>query len=240
MSAKAKQPHLDNVTQEQPGKRLPGQTPAMPGNPNAPRIQLMTPSQMHASDHASDYDRDHARGHDKGNGRFTFRPIDMTSAYQIATWQYPPPYHFYSTDLAEVAETVRNLLRPHYHYYTVWDTQAALSGYCCFGLDARVRGGDYRAAALDVGIGLRPDLTGQGLGAAFLTAVLVFGQEQFTPVAFRATVAASNQRALRVCAKVGFLPVQQFENPYTEKQFIILLREREASDDNRAEQQPGA
>jgi [ribosomal protein S18]-alanine N-acetyltransferase len=165
----------------------------------------------------------------KDNGRFTFRPMEKTSARQIAAWQYPPPYDFYNADLAEVAETVRNLLRPRYRYYTVWDAQGALIGHCCFGRDARVYGGDYRAAALDVGVGLRPALTGQGLGVAFLTAVLAFAQDQFAPVAFRATVAARNERALRVCAKVGFHPVGRFENPHSEKQFIILLREREPS-----------
>jgi [ribosomal protein S18]-alanine N-acetyltransferase len=76
-----------------------------------------------------------------------------------------------------------------------------------------------------MGGGLRPDLTGQGLGAAFMTAAIAFAQQQFAPVAFRATVAAFNQRALRVCAKVGYRPVQQFEHPHTGRPFIILLRD---------------
>lgn len=175
---------------------------------------------------------------DLGNGRFTFRPIDRSSARQIATWQYPPPYHLYNCDPTEVEEAVREMLRPRHHYHTVWDGQEGFIGRCGFGAGARIHGGDYRAAALDVGVGLRPDLTGQGLGVAFLTAVLAFAQDRFAPVAFRATVAASNQRALRVCARVGYRPVQQFENPHTEELFIILLREVDAAGDRKAESLP--
>jgi [ribosomal protein S18]-alanine N-acetyltransferase len=158
-------------------------------------------------------------------GRFTFRSMDITSARQIATWQYPPPYDLYSYDPADVEENAQEMLTPHYHYYTVWDEQGELIGYRCFGADAQVPGGDYSAAALDMGGGLRPDLTGQGVGAAFMTAAITFAQQQFAPVAFRATVAAFNRRALRVCAKVGYRPVQLFESLYTRRPFIILLRD---------------
>jgi hypothetical protein len=40
-------------------------------------------------------------------------------------------------------------------------------GFCCFGPDAQLRGGDYHEPALDVGLGLRPDLVGKGLEVAF-------------------------------------------------------------------------
>ena len=51
------------------------------------------------------------------------------------------------------------------------------------------------------------------------------GHYWFAPVAFRVTVAAFNQRALRVCAQVGYRPVQQFEHPHTGRPFIVLLRD---------------
>jgi [ribosomal protein S18]-alanine N-acetyltransferase len=159
------------------------------------------------------------------NGRFIFRPMDIGGARQIATWQYPPPYDLYSYHPDTVEENVRGLLTPHYHYYTVWNERGQLIGYRCFGADAQVRGGDYSAEALDMGGGLRPDLTGQGLGAAFMTAAIAFAQQQFAAAALRATVAAFNQRALRVCAKVGYRPIQQFENPRSGRPFIVLLRD---------------
>jgi [ribosomal protein S18]-alanine N-acetyltransferase len=78
---------------------------------------------------------------------------------------------------------------------------------------------------MDIGGGLRPDLAGQGLGAAFMTAAIAFTQQQFPAAALRATVAAFNQRALRVCAKVAYRPIQQFENPRSGRPFIVLLRD---------------
>jgi ribosomal-protein-alanine N-acetyltransferase len=87
-----------------------------------------------------------------------------------------------------------------------------------------VPGGDYDEEALDIGGGLRPDLTGQGLGPSFMEAALEFGRRQFGPVSFRATVAAFNRRAQRVCEKLGFRPVQTFERMHNGKRFTILVR----------------
>lgn len=137
-------------------------------------------------------------------GAFTFRKMDEASARQIAAWRYEPPYDIYNCDPDGVAEHIQVLLNPQYHYYTVWDEAGELIAFRCFGEDAQVLGGDYRAEALDMGGGLRPDLTGQGLGASIIEAAFEFARQHFAPKAFRATVAAFNQRALRVCEKVGY------------------------------------
>lgn len=158
-------------------------------------------------------------------GPYTFRPMDAAAAHQIATWRYPAPYELYSHDPDEIDETVRWLLTPDYHYYSVWDEGGDLIGFRCFGEDAQVPGGDYSADALDMGGGLRPDLTGRGLGASVMEAAFEFARRRFTPAAFRATVAAFNARALRVCERVGYRQVHRFEHPATGQPFIVLLRE---------------
>ena len=71
--------------------------------------------------------------------------------------------------------------------------------HCSFGIDAQVPGGDYSAQALDVGLGLRPDHTGQGLGVTFLGAILAFAQERYSPTNF-----AQRWRLLTI-AHGGFL-----------------------------------
>jgi ribosomal-protein-alanine N-acetyltransferase len=73
--------------------------------------------------------------------------------------------------------TCTPLLRPDYHYYAVHDATGVLVGFCCYGEDAQVAGGDYAAPALDVGMGLRPDLVGQGRAHGFLQAILAWGVE---------------------------------------------------------------
>ena len=155
---------------------------------------------------------------------FTFRQINSATARQIAVWQYPPPYDVYSFHPEQIEENVQWLLTPRFHYYTVWDAREELIGFRCFGEDARVHGGDYNIDALDLGGGLRPDLTGRGMGTSFMEAAFTFARGRFAPAAFRATVMAFNKRALRVCTRVGYRPVQDFVSPASGQRFIVLLR----------------
>ena len=67
--------------------------------------------------------------------------------------------------------------------------------------------------ALDVGLGMRPDLTGRGLGEEFVHAGLRFARETYSPPAFRLTVATFNQRAIRVYERAGFETVETFGAP---------------------------
>ena len=154
-----------------------------------------------------------------------FRPMEERSVRAITRWRYEPPYEIYSLDREDVQELIQTFLNPAYHYCQIHDERDELVAYCCFGADARVPGGDYAAEALDVGLGLRPDLTGQGRGSAFVAAVLDFARRTFGPAAFRVTVAEFNRRAQRVWQKAGFRPVQTFERAPDGRAFVILVRE---------------
>ena len=61
-------------------------------------------------------------------------------------------------------DAITFFLAPKNGYLAVRDSEGALVGFCCFGFEGQVPGGDYSVDALDVGIGMRPELTGQGLG----------------------------------------------------------------------------
>ena len=155
--------------------------------------------------------------------RFSVVPIDEVCAREIAGWAYEGPHAAYNCPPGEVEDFVGGMLDPGNHYYAVRDETGALVGYCCFGLDARVPGGAYGAAAdpsrsgdpaaeafLDVGLGLRPDLTGRGLGAAFLEAIAAFAWEQVSHHRLRVTVAAWNERAIHLYEKAGFRRTHTF------------------------------
>lgn len=116
------------------------------------------------------------------------------------------------------------MLNPYFHYYSIWNHGDQLIGYCCFGEDARVLGGDYSDDALDVGGGLRPDLTGQGLGAPFIKSLFDFGTARFSKQSLRTTVAAFNLRAIKVCEKVGCVQSGRFFNPQLDQSFVILTK----------------
>jgi len=151
--------------------------------------------------------------------------MDEINARAILYWRYEAPYDLYNSDSDNVEKDVQVFLDPRNAYYTISDKQGDLVAYCCFGPDAQVRGGEYNAAALDVGLGMRPDLTGQGRGLTCVNAVLDFARRTFTPTAFRITVAEFNERALRVWEKAGFQPGQTFQRSRDGMTFVVLVRE---------------
>lgn len=99
-----------------------------------------------------------------------------------------------------------------------------LIGYRCFGADGRVPGGSYDDSALDTAGGLRPSLTGRGLGRRAIQVGLDYGRERYRPRAFRVTVASFNERALRVVRSLGFAPTTRFTATTNGRSYQILVR----------------
>lgn len=145
----------------------------------------------------------------------------MTMAYaaDITTWRYPAPYDCY--DMTESDPGF--LARPENGFFALVD-ETGLAGFHSFGADGQVPGGEYDDSALDVGAGLRPDLTGKGLGRTAIMTGLEFGQRAFRPQAFRATVATFNVRAQRVIAAVGFRPAGTFSATADGRGYGIWVR----------------
>ncbi len=153
---------------------------------------------------------------------YAFRPIERPDAEEISRWRYPEPYATYDGN----SSSVLGLLDPRYNYHVVTDADGDLVGYFCFGADATVpagrRLGLYGDDALDVGLGMRPDLTGRGLGPDFVSAGLRFAKQRFSPPAFRLTVAAFNRRAIKVYETAGFEVVRSFGDRGTE--WLLMRR----------------
>jgi [ribosomal protein S18]-alanine N-acetyltransferase len=161
----------------------------------------------------------------KAHRTFSFYPMDEAAAREVASWQYPEPYALYSMGLDDLEAEVAYFTDPVNHYYAISAPDGMLIAYRCFGQDAQVPGGDYSGDALDTGGGLRPDLTGQGFGLSVLLAGLDFGRRRYAPRAFRVTVAAFNERALKVVGRAGFQPVQRFLREPDGREFVVLIRE---------------
>ena len=157
---------------------------------------------------------------------YSISPLGKDNAREISTWSYDHPYDLY--DL--VPNDLSGLLNPDYYYHQVLDQNEDLIGYCCFGLDARVPGGKYlinEPKVLDIGVGMRPDLTGEGRGYEFISAVLEFARERFNPDCFRVTVADFNKRSLRAFIRHGFNESHHFIRELVEIPFTQLERELE-------------
>jgi ribosomal-protein-alanine N-acetyltransferase len=154
--------------------------------------------------------------------QYTFSSMDPASARAISAWHYDPPYELYNVAPERIEKEVQALLDPQNAYYAMFDEGGSLVANCCFGRDAQVSGGDYSADALDIGLGVRPDQTGQGRGHTYVDAVLDLARHTYAPTAFRVTVAAFNGRALRVWGRAGFRPVSEFARTSDGLAFVVL------------------
>ena len=127
---------------------------------------------------------------------WTFTPMTQGEAEEIAGWHYPGEYAFYDADF--IPEGMGELLDPAQRrdeYHAARNADGELEGFAQL---------EPVAGATEIGLGLRPDLTGRGLGQAFTGAVIDLARAHG---AGRITlaVAAFNARAIRVYERCGFV-----------------------------------
>jgi ribosomal-protein-alanine N-acetyltransferase len=126
--------------------------------------------------------------------RWVLAPMTQAEAEEIATWRYPGEYAFYNADW--IPEGLAELLDParRRDEYASARADGELEGF--------VQLAPAPGPATEIGLGLRPDLTGRGLGAAFTQAAIALarahGAERIT-----LAVAAFNLRAIRVYERAG-------------------------------------
>ncbi|AKG22208.1 GNAT family N-acetyltransferase [Calothrix sp. 336/3] len=157
--------------------------------------------------------------------RFKFRQIEKEDALAIFNWRYTPPYDYYNFDTDTIQEDLHYLLDSKNAFYAILNLQGELEGYCSFGSDGQVPGGDYNHEALDIGMGIRPDLVGRGHGKFYAQAVLRYGANQYRVQQLRVTIAEFNKRAQRVWEQLGFEQVGKFVKIGSEEEFVIMVCE---------------
>lgn len=123
-------------------------------------------------------------------------PITAEGAREYLGWQYEPPYDFYNIAPKLWEREIKAMLQPAPGdcYYAV-HCGGKMAG--CFELHCRGK-------TVEIGVALRPDLTGKGNGRAFLACVLAQAQQLFLPEQFALHVAAWNGRARRLYQAAGF------------------------------------
>ncbi len=136
--------------------------------------------------------------------RFAIRPMTVEDATEIAAWRYPEPYDFYDWD--RDPDDLSDLLDPAgwgVKYFAADDENGRLAGSFAFTVSDDV---------VEIGLGLRPDLTGRGLGGAYLETGLQFASETFGGRDHALAVAAFNQRAITVYERAGFRATRRYEH----------------------------
>jgi ribosomal-protein-alanine N-acetyltransferase len=130
--------------------------------------------------------------------------MTAADARAIAAWRYPEPYAFYDSDAdpADLAE----LLDPAEwgrRYFAADDGAGGLVGLFVFKL---------RDGVAEIGLGLRPDLTGRGLGHSFVEAGVDYAASALGASEFALAVAAFNRRAITVYERAGFHEVRRYQH----------------------------
>lgn len=128
---------------------------------------------------------------------YRFAPLGEDDARAILDWHYPDPYGFY--DPACDPDDAALFLDASYrrqHLLAAQDASGSLRGFL-----------ELHAAAgtVEVGLGLRPEDTGRGLGGAFLGDALAYARATLKPRTFRLYVADFNRRAITVYEQAGFV-----------------------------------
>lgn len=131
------------------------------------------------------------------NGRMTIAPMRQPEAIEIADrWKYPGEYAFY--DMTADPEDYEEIVTPEKRgdrYFSVFSGNE-LTGFFCV---------EREGPDIEIGLGLRPDLTGQGRGGIFLAEILGFIEENYACETIRLHVASFNQRAIKVYKRAGFV-----------------------------------
>lgn len=134
-----------------------------------------------------------------------WKVIEQTDILQIRSWRYQPPYDLYNSD-----DNNSHFFDPSNNYHILKDGNL-LIGFVCFGNECQVKGGAYHMNAIDIGIGMNPDLVGKGSGSIFFKKVIQICSILFPKKLLRLTVASFNQRAISIYKKFGFEPISTFK-----------------------------
>ena len=152
------------------------------------------------------------------------REMDEPAARAIANWSYDGEYQWYTVKEDEIEATTQAYCQPKNQFFSVSTADVDLIvGYFCFGEEAKVPGGDYQVNALDVGMGIHPNYLSRGLGRCVLGVALKYARYKFKPRRYRATVAAFNERALRLCLGAGFKKRSTFLNSERQCTYFVLI-----------------
>jgi len=163
-----------------------------------------------------------------------FSPMTEADARAILSWRYVAPYDTYNApdpDNPSSGDALAELLDAHSPYFAVREVGQESEppiGFFAYGSAGEVGGAVATPCllrpdgSLTIGLGLRPDLTGQGRGLALVEAGLAFARDHYHPTLFRLYVFAWNERAIRVYERAGFAQVGERRVPMAAGEWVFV------------------
>ena len=125
--------------------------------------------------------------------------MSQKNAKEISKWHYEEPYDFY--DMINDEEDLHELLYDRgEHYFEVIKDNVCIGFYVIVEEDNQI----------EIGLGLRPDLTGKGYGKEFLEILLDYISLNYEKKEIILSVASFNSRAIHLYEKCGFKRIRNF------------------------------
>ncbi|WP_054941128.1 GNAT family N-acetyltransferase [Paenibacillus ihuae] len=134
---------------------------------------------------------------------YEFSVITQEQAENIAlNWHYDGEYSFYDMEADE--EDLAEFLNPEERGNSTFAVTKENELVAFFSFS------QLADRTFDIGLGMRPDLTGKGNGIEFLRAGINFIQSEFKPDKITLSVATFNLRAIKLYSKIGFKDLETF------------------------------
>jgi [ribosomal protein S18]-alanine N-acetyltransferase len=156
---------------------------------------------------------------------FHFESLRWSDARVISRWHYDGIYAFYDQSILPMLSL------------TLFQAPLRMVGLEAFAvLDAANGVGEpsgiftftQRGTAIEIGLAMRPDLTGRGMGLTFVEAGIAFARDRYAPTRFTLDVATFNERARRVYERAGFRPLETFTRRVRGRPYEFLAMYRPA------------
>lgn len=143
-------------------------------------------------------------------------------AREVCTWRYPPPYNIYNEP--EWDEVVRL-------GWELTDARTRRAEFLALRADGRLAGFLHLKQQDDcvmLGVGLRPDLCGLGLGAQAMALADAEAGKRYCGLSLRLEVRTFNDRARKCYEKAGFRTVDRYtrRTPLGHGEFFLMERAR--------------
>ncbi|KAB2454921.1 GNAT family N-acetyltransferase [Bacillus sp. CH126_4D] len=134
---------------------------------------------------------------------YTYTVMTQEEAEEIAyNWHYEGEYSFYDieADEEDLAEFLHDESRGD-HTFSVNEDGILIGFFTVYKISD---------GTVDIGLGMKPDITGNGFGLQFVNAGLAFSKGKYGCNYITLSVATFNERAIKVYKRAGFEAVGTF------------------------------
>ena len=150
--------------------------------------------------------------------KFEFANTNSDYAKEILNWHYEGEYSFYDMDFdqEDLYEFLEKIKSNHWeNHYVALSERKEVIGMFSF---------EFSDNEVNIGLGLRPDFTGKGIGYDFVVEGINFGIRKFNFIGKYITlsVAAFNKRAIKVYEEIGFKESNRYIETINQEKYEFI------------------